>query len=33
MLENARQILISELVLARGTEEKKIESMLDAVFA
>lgn len=33
MLENARQILISELVLARGTEEKKIESMLEAVFA
>ncbi|PKM79660.1 MAG: CarD family transcriptional regulator [Firmicutes bacterium HGW-Firmicutes-14] len=33
MLENARQILISELVLARGTEEEKIESMLDAVFA
>ncbi|MFA5880947.1 MAG: CarD family transcriptional regulator [Eubacteriales bacterium] len=33
MLENARQILISELVLARGTEEAKIELMLDAVFA
>lgn len=33
MLENARQILISELVLARGIEEKKIESMLEAVFA
>lgn len=33
MLENARQILISELALARGTEEKKIESMLEAVFA
>jgi CarD family transcriptional regulator len=33
MLENARQILISELVLSRGTEEKKIELMLDAVFA
>lgn len=33
MLENARQILISELVLARGTEEEKIELMLDAVFA
>lgn len=33
MLENARQILISELVLARGMEEKKIESMLEAVFA
>lgn len=33
MLENARQILISELVLARGTEEENIESMLEAVFA
>lgn len=33
MLENARQILISELVLAKGTEEEKIELMLDAVFA
>jgi len=33
MLENARQILISELVLARGTEEETIELMLDAVFA
>ncbi|WP_231684385.1 CarD family transcriptional regulator [Phosphitispora fastidiosa] len=33
MLENARQILISELVLARGAEEEKIELMLDAVFA
>jgi len=33
MLENARQILISELVLAKETEEENIELMLDAVFA
>ena len=33
MLENARQILISELVLARGTGQENSESMLEAVFA
>ncbi|ADG81138.1 CarD family transcriptional regulator [Thermincola potens] len=33
MLENARQILISELVLARGVKEEKVQSMLDEVFA
>jgi len=33
MLENARQILISELVLARELEEDKVESMIDGVFA
>ncbi|MHB8171916.1 MAG: CarD family transcriptional regulator [Thermincolia bacterium] len=33
MLENARQILISELVLARELEEEKVESMINGVFA
>lgn len=33
MLENARQILISELVLARDLEEDKIETMLEGVLA
>jgi len=33
MLENARQILISELVLATEMEEEKAQSMLDKVFA
>ena len=33
MLDNARQILVSELVLAKDQEEKKIESMLERVLA
>lgn len=33
MLENARQILISELVLATELEEEKAQSMIDAAFA
>lgn len=33
MLENARQILISELVLATEMEEEKAQSMLDKVLA
>lgn len=33
MLENARQILISELVLAKETKEEKVQSLLDGVFA
>lgn len=33
MLENARQILISELVLATEMEEEKAQSMVDAAFA
>ncbi|MCF8012109.1 MAG: CarD family transcriptional regulator [Clostridiales bacterium] len=33
MLENARQILISELVLATEMEEEKAQLMLDRVFA
>lgn len=33
MLENARQILVSELVLAEGAEEEKVELMIDGVFA
>ena len=33
MLENARQILISELVLATELEEDKAQSMVDASFA
>ncbi|AEF93083.1 transcriptional regulator, CarD family [Desulfotomaculum nigrificans CO-1-SRB] len=33
MLENARQILISELVLATELEEDKARSMIDGVFA
>jgi CarD family transcriptional regulator len=32
MLENARQILVSELVLAKDTQEENIEIMLNAVF-
>lgn len=32
MLENARQILVSELVLAEGAEEEKVELMIDGVF-
>lgn len=32
MLENARQILVSEIVLAREMEEEKVESMLEGVF-
>jgi CarD family transcriptional regulator len=33
MLENARQILVSELVLATELEEDKAQSMVDASFA
>jgi len=33
MLENARQILISEMVLAQGKEEKQIETLLEGMFA
>ncbi|MFZ5942501.1 MAG: CarD family transcriptional regulator [Bacillota bacterium] len=33
MLENARQILISELVLARGEQEDSIKIMLEQLFA
>lgn len=33
MLENARQILISELVLATELEEEKARSLLDGAFA
>ena len=33
MLENARQILISELVLATELEEEKAQSLVDAAFA
>jgi len=33
MLENARQILISELVLATELEEDKAQSLLDGAFA
>lgn len=33
MLENARQILVSELVLAEGAAEEKVELMIDGVFA
>ncbi len=32
MLENARQILISEMVLAQDKEEKQIETMLEGMF-
>jgi len=32
MLENARQILVSEMVLAQDKEEKQIESILEDVF-
>ncbi len=33
MLENARQILVSELVLAKNTGEEQVESMLEGVLA
>jgi len=33
MLENARQILVSELVLATELEEDKAQSLLDSAFA
>ncbi len=33
MLENARQILISELALARNNERKQIENMLEKLLA
>ncbi|MFA5537466.1 MAG: CarD family transcriptional regulator [Bacillota bacterium] len=33
MLDNARQILISELMLAKGMEEQKIESWLEGALA
>jgi len=33
MLENARQILISEMVLAENKEEEQVESMLEGMFA
>lgn len=33
MLENARQILISEMVLAQDKEEKQIETLLEGMFA
>lgn len=33
MLENAKRILISELVLAKGEEEGQVESLLEGVFA
>jgi len=33
MLENARQILISELALARNHERKQIENMLEKLLA
>lgn len=33
MLDNARQILISELVLARNAEEENVLSMIDGAFA
>jgi CarD family transcriptional regulator len=33
MLENARQILISELALARNYERKQIENMLEKLLA
>lgn len=32
MLENARQILISEMVLAQGKEEEQVESLLEDMF-
>lgn len=32
MLENARQILVSEIVLAQEIEEDKVESLLEGVF-
>ena len=33
MLENARQILVSELVLATEVEEEKAQSMVDKALA
>lgn len=33
MLENARQILVSELVLAKGQEEPEIVNLLDQILA
>jgi len=33
MLENARQILVSELVLARDQEEQEVNSLLEGVLA
>ncbi|GEA14429.1 MAG: CarD family transcriptional regulator [Moorella sp. (in: firmicutes)] len=33
MLENARQILISELILARNYEKKQVEAMLEKLLA
>lgn len=33
MLENARQILVSEMVLAQGKDEKQVVSQLDRMFA
>lgn len=33
MLDNARQILISELMLAKGVEEQKVESWLEGALA
>ena len=33
MLENAKQILINELVLAKGEEEGQVENLLEGVFA
>lgn len=33
MLENAKQILVSELVLANESEEEKIENLLEEMFA
>lgn len=32
MLSNARQILISELVLAKDMDEKEVEEIIDNVF-
>ncbi|QSQ08938.1 RNA polymerase-binding transcription factor CarD [Koleobacter methoxysyntrophicus] len=32
MLENARQILVSELVLAKGIDEAEAEGILDSIF-
>ncbi len=33
MLDNAKQILVSELVLAKGEGEEQVESLLEGVFA
>lgn len=33
MLDNARQILVSELILAKNVKEEKITSLLDDLFA